>query len=412
VARPAASADEAELSARGMVLSSSQLTGTNVELVAARGHLAIKTALFAAVGGGYALAFRRYLYVQGASDLESHIGYARSIQSAADITSPHFLFQILLKLVVGATQVSYEAAATLVLGGCYAGMAVLLYGEMQRRGLIGKPWIACLQILALLVASHIFLPTLFVPNFYYGYFVPVTYHNGNQQPLKLLALAVVFAYSACFFRSERPRRPLHLAGIAALCILSALAKPSFLIAFVPATGFVAMIDAARRNWRRVANWIWAIALPSAAILLWQARFTYGGDGSAGIVFAPFAVFTDPVEVSWKLLASLAFPLTVFVTYGRRTMADPDLRFAAIYLIIGLVFTLLLAESGPRMQQGNFAWTGQLGVFLSYVGSFLFLIARQREQRAANLAWIVFGLHVVSGSIWMGANLLFEAPSFL
>jgi hypothetical protein len=64
------------------------------------------------------------------------------------------------------------------------------------------------------------------------HFVPITFHNPTQRLNKLFALAIVFLYFKHFIDARRAaRRP--VAAIAGLSVLSALAKPSFLLAFCP-----------------------------------------------------------------------------------------------------------------------------------------------------------------------------------
>jgi hypothetical protein len=64
------------------------------------------------------------------------------------------------------------------------------------------------------------------------------------------------------------------------------------------------------------------------------------------------------------------------------------------------------------REGNFAWTGQTAVFLTYVESILFL-ARRRDRRLPRyMAWMVFGVHMVCGIIWYAVIFFPERPDFL
>lgn len=368
-----------------------------------------KLALFCLVTAIFTYGYYTFLRVQPSADIDSHISYAEKIRSFADITSPHFLFQILIKIPqrLGST---YAAAAVWVQGLCYGGMAVLIAREIVRRGAELTAVRAFLVVPALLIASHIFLPTIWIPNLYYGYFVPISWHNPTQQLNKLFTLWIYFLYCAEFLDSHRAGGR-QVAGMGALSVLSAIAKPSFLVAFLPTAGVFALVDLVHRRWRQVLLFGTGIVLPAALVLLWQARLTYGAGASSAVIFVPFVVF-DFMQTLFKLPASLAFPLVVWIGAWRTRTHDAKLRFVWIFTAIALFVTLCLGEAGPRLMEGNFAWTGQTAVFLAYVESMLFLFTRPEGVRTPRLAWSTFALHVACGLLWYGVVFFPDRPKWL
>jgi hypothetical protein len=365
--------------------------------------------LFCAVTTLFAYGFYTFIRVQAPDDLGLHISYAEQIRTIADITSPHFLFQLLLKVwhAAGAT---YESGAVWVLGLCYGGMALLIAREIKRRGTTLTGVRAFIVIPALLLASHIFLPTMLRPNLYFGYFVPIAWHNPTQQLNKLFTLWIYFLYASEFLDAARARVS-RVVLIGGLCILSAIAKPSFLIAFLPTAGLFAAGHMVGRRWRQVVLFAFGIALPAAAALLWQASVAFGAGTSASVVFAPFVVF-DLRATLYKLPASLAFPLVVWIAARRTGVDDAKLHFVWVFTAIALFVTLCLGEGGPTLMFGNFAWTGQTAVFLAYVESLLLLISRQGLTRWRRSAWAVFAVHVACGLIWFGALFFRDRESWL
>ncbi|HEY6508333.1 MAG TPA: hypothetical protein VIY56_09995, partial [Vicinamibacterales bacterium] len=347
-----------------------------------------------------------FLWASRAGDLTTHIEYAQRIRSFADISSPHFLFQVLLKALVP-LGLSYEAAAVLLLGACYGGMALLLR-ECQRRAIVLSPFHIAVVVPATLLASHIFLPTLGKPNLYLGYFAPVTYHNPTQQLAKLLAMWIVFDYCATFLKATSPSLR-QAFGIGLLCVVSALAKPTFLLAFLPVVGIVLLVDLLRGRWPRALAAGAGVIAPSVAVLLWQAYVAYGGE-SGGIAFDPFEVFSAG-ETLYKLPLSLALPLYVWVCSARAKAITANLRFTAALVVFGLVWTLGFVESN-HVSDGNFAWAGQIVVFLAYTEAVLCLCTWPSGQRRTTVAWWLFGLHVVSGVIWFGASFRNDWPQLL
>ena len=357
----------------------------------------MKLGTFALCTAIFTFGFWTFMHVQTSSDMGEHIAYAERIHSIADLTSPHFLFQLVLK-ALHAFGLTYVAAAALAQGLCYGGMAVLIAREIERRGEALTAVRAFLLVPAVLLASHVFLLTIFTPTLYRGYFVPISYHNPTQQLNKLFALWIYFIYCAQFLDSRRAELgPALSTGV--LAVLSALAKPSFLVAFLPTAGLFSLADLWRRRWRQVSMFAMCIAVPVVLVLAWQASLTFTlGDGNR-VIFAPFAVF-DPTTTLYKLPASLAFPLIVAALAIRGRIQDSKFAFAWAYAGVALFVTLFLAETA-RLLDGNFAWTGQTGVFLVYVESLLLLIGRPELSGWRSAAWTAFAVHVLCGIVWYG-----------
>jgi hypothetical protein len=373
--------------------------------------------LFLFVSTIFVVVFGVFLAVQPRSDLDLHLEVAASLHSISDITYPHFLLQLLVKAWV-ALGVPDRAGLALLLGGCYGGMAVLFAREVERRGAAPRKAQLWALTAAVLVASHVFLPTVPRHNFYYGYFVPVVYHNPTQQLCKLFALWIWFRYCRDFLGGGVPAWPRSVqTGV--LCALSAIAKPSFLIAFLPLSGLLALWDLVRGRWARMFRFGFGIAVPATAVLLAQAYSFYGPEAGGELIFAPFAVF-NAAQTRVKLPLSLLFPLvllaTTLVRGARHEGRDAPGRRAAWRAVwalaaIGLFETLCLGERS-RLMDGNFAWTGQTCVFLLYVESLLLLMTARVALPARALAWTAFALHVLSGAIWYGAVFFPERVNYL
>ncbi len=182
----------------------------------------------------FSYIFWKRTILNNTGDLYVHIKHAKNIRSVID-TSPHFLYELLIKILSSITTISLELSSSIVLGACYGIMAVAIFTEINRRSPSGNLLLTACCCFFSLIASHIFLFTLFVPNFYYGYFVPTAYHNPTQQLNKLFALLIWFVYCRHFLSAPSVKGPTIIL-MAVLCILSAIAKPSFLIVFFTIVG--------------------------------------------------------------------------------------------------------------------------------------------------------------------------------
>jgi hypothetical protein len=172
-----------------------------------------------------------------------------------------------------------------------------------------------------------------------------------------LALAVMFAYFALGFDGRESRKWYVLLppGV----VLSAVANPSVLIAFLPCACAVEVYRGASESWR-VATRLFPVA---AAIIIWGQRL-----------------------------------------YSNR------LQFAGFLYALGMVISICVMESVPRLRQGNFAGTGQTVTFPLYAESMIALLAV--PWRRAWPAWGAFTLHVLFGIVWYSAALFMPFGTFL
>jgi hypothetical protein len=130
---------------------------------------------------------------------------------------------------------------------------------------------------------------------------------------------------------------------------------------------------------------------------------------SGVIFAPLAVIrlyspVDPLTIARSLAASLAFPLAVTALWPRDAMRDVGMRIAWGGTLVGLFFSYFLAEGDGRLDHGNFLWTGQMAVFVLFVGAAAFVRAR---LQFASPSTIMFGRLLMVGVV-----LLFHVESGL
>jgi hypothetical protein len=359
----------------------------------------------------FTFAFAGHMLVNSSSDHHSHIRYALEIMETETITSPHFLFQLIFIGVYGV--VPWEiASAALILGGCYAGMFVIIWRHVMREQPDFDPAIAAVLCGGILLASHIFAPTLFTPNFYYNYLVPISYHNPTQQLNKFFAIWVWVLYINNFVNVEDEHPTSYtVALLAVLLALSAMAKPSFAIAFLPISGLVALWRLAAGNITYCLRYALSVA-PVAIVLVSQFLFAYMGDESRGLVFAPLAIFDEPTQYIALLPLSLALPLSCLIFLWQEARQDRAFLLAWGFMGLALAYTLLLAEA-TALRAGNFAWTAQTGAFILYIQSLFIILRRVRTHgRFPMVPSCILGLHVVFGGIFIIANSMVPATFFL
>jgi hypothetical protein len=182
-------------------------------------------------------------------------------------------------------------------------------------------------------------------------------------------------------------------------VLSAVSKPNYMLAVVPALALLAAVRALRR---RTLDW-WLVAAIGAtglgAVLLMQRFY---GDAGVQVVWAPLAAVRTlaPVDITLalKLLASIAFPAAAVFAWPRLVAHDIPLAVAWTALGVALAQGYLLAEAGLRIDHGNLLAGGSMAAFVLLVATARAVLAHDTSQTPVRtwLVWGVLMLQVVGG----------------
>jgi len=193
--------------------------------------------------------------------------------------------------------------------------------------------------------------------------------------------------------------------------LGVLAKPSYVIALLPALGLIGVYWFLKK---RRLDWVGLILgffIPTVGLLAWQYLGAYSSErvipDEAGIAFAPFIVYGR--ASGWllpKFFLSFLFPLGVYSFYFSSARRDVGFNLAWLSFGVGALLTYFFAETGVRLQDANFAWSGQITLFVLYCVSTVFFIRQVVKREGCGkfyfAEWVCmggFGLHLVSGLLW-------------
>lgn len=332
-----------------------------------------------------------------------HVELAHEMASSRTISTPHFLFQLLViavRLIVG----DYARAGAIVLIGSYVALVVILYLALRP---FTSRWTCALLAMALMLIAPIPLLAPVDGHFYFGYVsAGSVYHNPTILLLKPLTIAL-FIRSAGFYDAQIRSSFKTILQTMGLVILSAITKPSYLICLVPSLVLLACHHLLRKkpvDWRPL---LVGVMMPGIFVLGLQYLYTYA-NGSAGIGFAPFRVAS--YFSGWllpKFVLSIAFPLVVTLLFFRRAIGDIRMRLAWLGAILGILCFYTLIETAPEFTfHGNFGWSGIITLFVLFFASTVFLLQQWQTHRAESTArWrlristAVFCMHVASGVLW-------------
>jgi hypothetical protein len=237
--------------------------------------------------------------------------------------------------------------------------------------------------------------------YYYGYIGLANYHNPTIHLLRPFALvSYLFALRAL----EIPRSPFWMVlASAGLIVLSALVKPNYALCILPALALLVGIRLLRKlpvDWWLVLG---GFVIPACLALAVQGWITYAEGGS--IVLLPFSVEAEYSKYLLpKFLLSIIFPLGVLVAFFPQIRKDQEMLLAWATFAAGALQMYLLAESGERLEHGNFRWSAQIGLFLLFAASARFLlycaplIDKNRIKRWL-LVFFTYLPHVAAGAAY-------------
>lgn len=287
-------------------------------------------------------------------------------------------------------------------------------GYSRERGEMPRLAMGIFLILGLMLVAPIALLHGADEDFYFGYIGINVWHSPTVIAARPFALVEFFLVTAALAArtpeatSKRAGSILFGIGLAAVVVLGALAKPSFLMCLLPA----AMLVAAYRAFVAGQQVRWglllaAVVIPAMTTLAWQSRVYAEITGGAHARFAPLLTMSSMSKhLAVKFGLSVLFPVVCYVVWWPDACRRFRLNFAWLTFFIGISFTYLIAES-RRTAHGNFLWSGQLALFVLFVESVLCVVecARGRwaqlSRRSQTMALVgvcaaVFGTH-----LWFG-----------
>ncbi|MBC7812294.1 MAG: hypothetical protein H7175_14155 [Burkholderiales bacterium] len=357
------------------------------------------------------------------SDFSNHIRRAQTWAETGTMFEPvpHVLYHTLV--IVAHTIVSgidWPTAGWIVNVGCYVLLALVLYFVFRRTlsatfdSLSGHTGalIALVIALSLMIVEPITITSWTSRNIIRGYTSINVYHNPTILILKPFAV-LLFLYAARAFDVIRAASWGSIAAAAVVSVLAAVAKPSYTIALLPALvlfGAYWMLRKRPLDWRLL---LIGVLMPSAIIVGSQYLAEFTGTSanaeSSSIVFMPLYVMSVGISkgvVVMRFFFSVAFPLSVYLLNFRRARQSSALNLAWLVFLVAAFYAYFLAESGARIEHGNFFWGAQASLLLLFITSLLFVLRERLLDFPADgsltmkkrtfLSLALYGLHLVSG----------------
>ena len=189
---------------------------------------------------------------------------------------------------------------------------------------------------------------------------PNIWNNVTLITVKPFAILTVFF---TVLSLEKKNIKYYILGAITL-LLSIFAKPSFVIAFLPA---LAILIVLKKIYTKENIIYFAIlSFISIGALGYQFLNTFG-EGKTKIIISFLGVWSaaSPNVLISILLATL-FPLIYLIFNIKNVIKNNYLILSWIMTFISIIYAAFLAESGDRFYHGNFFWSYMISLSLLYV----------------------------------------------
>ncbi|MEZ5321282.1 MAG: hypothetical protein R2698_04245 [Microthrixaceae bacterium] len=343
-------------------------------------------AVAAAVGAWYLPAV---ISVGLRTDVGAHLKFAEDIGYSGTVRIPYALFEQLVIIVrtlipfgalerispvLGSRSATWAATGVIVViiavMVCSDLVLMRMYSTMDGPPSRFDPLFPVIATVAAMIVSPATFMTWASHNLVLGYISITSYENPTTNLVRPLVLLITIEFARRSSQSTS-RRSTSLLALATL--LSAFAKPSFLLPFIPATLLYGVVTSFRRkrfNWQ---VWCLGLFLPALVAAVWQTavaaslsgRLTVAPLRSLRILMAlhhrPAIFFVATV------VASTLFPLVAAVFLGREMRWRRSLVLGWLTYGFGLVLFLMLSIV-DRPDNGDLIWGPQLALLVVVVES--------------------------------------------
>ena len=300
---------------------------------------------------GYHISYYR-------SDLPSHIFYVEPFFDG-EIYIPHPLWHILVHYMNYITlNAKFSAAivsALLVLMWIYIVQTIYIFFIGKEK----KNIYLYAFLFIIFIIGPAFIP-FFSNNIIMGVGSPNIWNNVTLITVKPLAILTVFF---TILSLEKKHIYYYILGAVSL-LISIFAKPSFVIAFLPA--LVLLIIFKKNYSKENIIYVAILSLISIGSLAYQFLHTFG-DGKAKIIISFLGVWSaGSPNVFISILLAILFPLLYLIFNLDNVKKNNYLLLSWIMTFISIVYAAFLAEEGDRFYHGNFFWSYMISLSLLYV----------------------------------------------
>lgn len=266
---------------------------------------------------------------------------------------------------------------------------------------------SCLLLFALPDLYSVF----FLRLYYLGRIVPNVWHNSTTIVLFPFAI-LLFWKQYQVFSGKAPLNIKTWLVLFGLMLVNITIKPSFFLVYAPVTS-IALILIFRLKRIFFLNITPIIISALLLYFLQELIYTYNvgsyyQEKSELIISKPFEVWLQYMPMWYipvAIIISFLLAISYFLLFRSLAKVDKILFFyTAGLMIMGLIWAIMVAETGPRKLHANFFWQNVICIYLLDMVILIDALARYFSQPEMNRRMKIFTaillLHVLSGMIYI------------
>lgn len=326
------------------------------------------------------------------SDLSIHINFALTGQSMYSFI--YFIFKILWPLGGGYSIAIFLSLVVCLTIGMTEKLLCYLAGNV-------KSEIAFLSAVIINFVGIIYIPWI-TQNLYIIGMVGNLWHNSTYLCMRLTSLIVIFLFLKiykCYLENINKK---------GLCIFSLLLtitnfiKSNFFLMFAPVMLILLLTDFFRNPRKNLYNVLMfgISVLPSVVVLIIQYFILFDSSSGNGISVGIMTIFKiykqNPIL---SMLCGLLYPLIVLLYYRIDFGHNQDYKIISSFSVFGILEFFMLAESGERVIDANFAWGSNFSVFLLFLIGTALVMKNWSNKKADILFLFILMLHFITGVVY-------------
>ena len=346
----------------------------------------------------YNQAFNGY-----SSDLIHHIGFIDEFINGNKYI-PHPMFHYTTYYLSKALSIDIRLSGVIVNALLVTVLSLIIYKILlvNLRSLKTKYFLLFL-VFVVIFSGNFFLPGLGLTRYHYlGNGSIGVWHNVTLYTVKPFAFLSFFGLFYAIQHNNRANfKILFISCLAA--ILSILAKPSFIITYVPmlfllATYMIFNRSKYRLKFSSVLYYFIIVFFVTSILFVNQYLNLYvDNEDNSSIIIAPFKFWsTESDNVIVSIFVSNMFVIT-FLYFAFKHLSLRS-SFSIIMLFGGIAVFALFAEAGPRFSHGNLGWIYLTAQPIAYLSVIIDFVNRYSliKPFSRNILLLTLSLHIVGG----------------
>lgn len=214
----------------------------------------------------------------------------------------------------------------------------------------------------LLTIGPLYIP-MFNQNLYLGQGSPSVWHIVTLFMVKPFALLAVFF----IIKAYESNNTSHYLITFLIAILSIVAKPNFIMIFLPA--LIIFMAVKNRYDKKYFIFLISIILSSCLILLYQFHGTRFGGNIIFDFLGVWSLYSPNVLIS--IMLGLTFPLLFLILCYKYVKDNDYLIFSWILMLLGIILFAFYAENNSYSYRcANFMWSYLIAMSMLYIFTFI------------------------------------------